>query len=140
MASFHTSDAQRAALIVIALATLSYPVGAAAPPVSRLCAFEADFDYGADAVYPRKNESRVEIDLKGGTVRFTSPGSGQWLVPNYASVSRSTIRWWVGVPDGSQKISYSIDRASGSYTSRLTFGGETSPGGSRGTCLPKKPF
>ena len=140
MAMFQGVAAQWAALIGMVLANLSSPTQAQAPPVSRLCGFDTNFGDGADITHPRSSESRVEIDLQRGSVRFTSPGSGNWLVPNHASISKSTIGWWVGIPDGTQKISYSIDRASGTYTSRLTFGGNEEPGGSRGSCLPKKPF
>ena len=140
MAMFQSIAFQWAAQIGIGFANLSSPTEAPAPPVLRLCAFDQSFGDGADTTYPRRNESRVQIDLQRGSVRFTSPGSGEWLVPNHSSISDSTISWWVGTPDGTQKISYSIDRASGTYASRLTFGGETLSGGSRGSCLPKKPF
>ena len=140
MAMFQTIPAQSAALFGIVLANLLYPTDAHALPVSRLCAFDTSFGKGADTTYPRRSESRVEIDLQHGSLRFTSPGTGGWLVPNHTSISTSTISWWVGIPDGTQKISYSVDRASGVYTSRLTFGGTDLPGGSRGSCLPKKPF
>lgn len=137
---FQTIDARRAALITAALATLLFPTGAQAAPVSLLCGFDTSFGDGTDTAYPRRSESRVLIDFEKKSVRFTSPGSGQMLVPNEASISKSYIRWWVGTRDGMQKQSYSIERASGTYTARLTFGGEVQSGGSRGSCLPKKAF
>ena len=139
MTIFQTRDA-RSALIGIALATLSIPTGAQAAPVSLLCGFDTSFGNGPETKFPRRAESRVLIDFQEVSVRFSSPGSGRMLVPNEAKISKSYIRWWVGTPDGMQKISYSIERASGTYTSRLTFGGEVQSGGSRGSCLPKKPF
>lgn len=140
MTKLQTIGTRATALIGIALATLSIPTGAQAAPVSLLCGFDTDFGDGPATTYPRNLESRVLIDLRKGSVRFTSPGSGSWLVPNEARISKSHIRWWMGMPDGTQKISYSIERASGTYTSQLTFGGKMESGGSRGSCLPKKPF
>ncbi len=114
--------------------------GAQAATVSLLCGFDSTFGNGPETTFPRQNESRVLIDFKQGSVRFTSPGSGGCLVPNEASISDSYIHWWVGTPDGMQKGSYSIERASNIYTLRHTFGGEVEPRGTRGSCLPKKPF
>ena len=140
MTSPQTICARLAAFIGIALATLSISTTAHAGSVSLLCGFDTNFGNGPETTHPRQAESRVLIDLQKGSVRFTSPGSGAWLVPNAASISKSTIRWWIGTPDGLQKNSYSIERASGTYTSRLTFEGNTLAGGSRGSCLPRKPF
>ena len=140
MTKIQTVGARATPLIGIVLATLLIPTGAQAAPVSLLCAFDASFGNGPETTYPRRAESRVLIDLQKGSVRFTSPGSGEMLVPNEARISKSYIRWWVGTPDGKQKISYSIERASNIYTVRYTFGGEVNSSGSRGSCLPKAPF
>ena len=120
MTLFQTICARLAAFIGIALATLSIPTEALAAPVSLLCGFDTHFGNGPDTTYPRRAESRVLIDLQKGSVRFTSPGSGNWLVPNEASISKSTIRWWIGTPDGMQKNSYSIERASGTLRTGKT--------------------
>jgi hypothetical protein len=133
------AGARLAALIGIASAAIFMPTAAPAATVTLLCGLDTSFGEGAETTYPRRNESRVLIDLKRGTVRFTSPGSGQLLVPNNASISAKFIRWTMGKPEG-VLMSYSIDRASTTYTVRFTMFGTAQQGGSRGSCLPKAPF
>lgn len=131
--------ARLAGLTGIALAAMLTPTVTRAATVSLVCGLDTSFGEGPEAAYPRRNESRVLIDLKRGTVRFTSPGSGDSLVPNNVSVSRKYIRWTFGKPDGVM-MSYSIERASSAYTVRFTYLGEPQQGGNRGSCLPKTPF
>lgn len=131
--------ARLAALIGIALATLSIPTGAQAATVTLLCAFDSTFGIGRETSFPRRAESRVLIDFKQDSVRFTSPGSGDLLVPDKASISKSYIRWSLVNPDGVQ-MSYSIERATNIYTVRYILQGTAQPGGTRGSCLRKTPF
>lgn len=127
------------ALIGISLTAAMVPAAARADDLTLLCGFDTTFGDGPETRYPRRNESRVLIDLKLAKIRYTSPGSGQMLGPYDATVSDTSVRWTVGNPASVQMI-YSIDRASSTYTSQISVGGATLAGGSRGSCLPKAPF
>lgn len=127
-----------ASLAMLGLYLVLAPAAASAATVSLVCGFHYDSGDGSENANTRSNESRILIDLKKGTVAFTSPGSGQLLVPNTASISKNYIRWTYGIT-GKQTSNYSISRVNGEYAVRYVFGGDDR-GGSRGSCLPKGRF
>ena len=75
MAMFQSIAFVWAAPIGIVFASLSSPAEAQVPPVLRLCGFDQSFGDGADTTYPRRNESRVQIDLQRGR-RAQAQGNG----------------------------------------------------------------
>jgi hypothetical protein len=139
MVKSQIGGARLTGLIGFALTTAFVPRAARAADVQLLCGFDTSFGDGPESTYPRRNESRVLIDLTLAKVRYTSPGSGDMLGPFDASISDTSVRWTVGRAD-SMQMNYSIDRASATYTARLTVQGTAQPGGNRGSCLPKVPF
>lgn len=130
--------AQLVGLTAIALAAVPAPSIAKATTISLLCRVDTRFGDGPETTHAGL-ESRILIDFQRRTVTFTSPGSGDTLVPNGVSISKGYVRWTYGIPDG-MLAKYSINRASQAYTVRYVFLGKDEQGGFRGSCLPKTAF